>query len=201
MMLFAALFISSVAATSLGDITQLVRRDDSEETNMKRYVGSLVEPVEIERRQSNSTVNPTTGVNVTAWDAQTAAACTTSLEALNGVASNPSGMAVCYNRPYLVNSTGIFEADLRLFMIAAPTGAFANVASANVQVGLAYDGASVSAVNASSLKARSNIITSLISWTKREEMVVKRVTAPTLVQSYAFVGQVNQNLLTANMGT
>jgi len=137
--------------------------------------------------------------NVTAWDQQTAAACTSTLEALNGVASNPAGMAVCYNLPYLDNTTGVFEADLRLYMIAPPTGAFATISSANVQVGLAYNGATVSPVNASSLKrsATDNAV-SLISWRRG---IQKRVETPTLVQAYAFVGQINPTLLATNMGT
>lgn len=163
------------------------------EENMRRYVDRIVEPME--RRQQ---VGPSTGINVTEWDEQTQAACTQSLEALNGVASNPSGMAVCYNLPYLDNSTGVFEADLRLFMIAAPTGTFTNIASSNVQVGLVYNGATVSAVNGSSLKRRTDSGTSLISWPRGMD---KRAMAPTMVQSYAFVGQVNKDLLTANMGT
>lgn len=173
----------------------MVKRGVEFEESMRRYVDALVEP--IERRQTPTV--PTTGMNVTEWNAQTEAACTTSLEALNGTASNPSGMAVCYNLPYLDNSTGVFEADLRLYMVAAPSGSFANIASNNVQVGLAYNGATVSAVNASSLMRRSEDV-SLISWPRAVE-VSKRATVPTLVQSYAFVGQVNQNLLTANMGT
>jgi hypothetical protein len=145
---------------------------------MRRYVDALVEP--IERRQ---TATGTGAVNVTAWDAQTAAACTAQLEALNGVASNPSGLAVCYNLPFLDNTTGVFEADLRLYQIAPPTGGFANIASSNVQVGLAYDA------------------TSLISWPRDEEGVQRRATAPTLVQSYAFVGQINKDLISTNMDT
>jgi hypothetical protein len=189
------LFISQVSAGLIGDATQLVRREDVMEEKMKRYVDSIIEP--IQRRQT------TTGdgkVNVTAWDAQTAAACTSKLAALGGVASNPSGLAVCYNLPFLDNTTGVFEADLRLYMIAAPTGGFANIASSNVQVGLSYDGATVSAVNASTLKRRSDA-TSLISWPRDEEGVERRATAPTLVQSYAFVGQINKDLLTTSMGT
>lgn len=140
------------------------------------------------------------GVNVTAWDQQTAAACASTLEALNGVASNPAGMAVCYNLPYLDNTTGVFEADLRLYMIAPPTGGFANIASSNVMVGLAYNGATVSPVNASSLKRSqtSADAVSLISWSRG---INKRVETPTLVQAYAFVGQINPTLLATNMGT
>lgn len=174
----------------------VIRRGESMEESMRRYVDSIVEP--IGKRQATPTL-PTTGINATEWDAQTQAACTTSLEAMNGVSNNPSGMAICYNLPYLDNSTGVIEADLRLFMIAAPTGSFANIASSNVQVGLAYNGATVSAVNASSLKRRSDA-TSLISW-PRAVAVAKRATVPTLIQSYAFVGQVNQNLMSTNMGT
>ncbi len=190
------LFISQISASLLGDAALLVRGEDLTEQKMRRYVDSIVEPVQ--RRQS------TTGegmVNVTAWDAQTAAACTAQLQNLNGVASNPSGLAVCYNLPFLDNTTGVFEADLRLYMVAAPTGGFADIPSSNVQVGLVYDGATVSAVNASSLKRRSDLV-SLISWPRGEEGVQKRqAMIPALVQSYSFVGQINQNLLATPMGT
>jgi hypothetical protein len=191
------LFVSQVVSAGvLGDMSQLVRREESMEQKVRRYVDALVEP--IERRQ---TATGTGAVNVTAWDAQTAAACTAQLEALNGVASNPSGLAVCYNLPFLDNTTGVFEADLRLYQIAPPTGGFANIASSNVQVGLAYGGATVSAVNASSLKGRQEDATSLISWPRDEEGVQRRATAPTLVQSYAFVGQINKDLIPTNMDT
>ena len=163
----------------------------------RRYVDSIVEPIPaIERRQTSGT-----GVNATEWDAQTTAACNSALTALNGVANNPSGMAVCYNLPYLQNSTGVFEADLRLYMVAAPTGDFASIASSNVQVGLTYTGATVSAVNASSLKRGVDAGgVSLISWPRDDSRVMKRVT-PTLVQAYAFVGQINKDLLATNMDT
>jgi hypothetical protein len=188
------LLVAQVSAGVLGNAGIVVRRDDSTARAAKRYVESIIEP--LEKRQMS-----TTGINMTEWDATTEAACMTALAALNGQATNPSGMAVCYNLPYLNNSTGVFEADLRLFMISAPTGAFANIASSNVQVGLAYNGATVSAVNSSSLKrSLDSGATSLISWPRGEERVQKRATT-TLVQSYYFVGQINQQLLTAGMGT
>lgn len=161
---------------------------------MRRYVDSIVEP--IERRQAAS---PT--INITEWDAQTMAACTTALTALNGNASNPSGMAACYNLPYLDNSTGVFQADLRLFTISAPSGDFATIPTQNVMVGLSYVGATVSAVNASSLKRRRDLV-SLISWPRSENGMRKRQAAvPTIAQSYAFVGQINKDLLTPNIDT
>jgi hypothetical protein len=189
------LFLGQVSAGMLGDAAHLVRRENLIEQKMRRYVDSIVEP--IERRQSTGAGM----VNVTAWDAQTAAACTAQLQSLKGVASNPSGLAVCYNLPYLDNTTGVFEADLRLYMIAAPTGGFANIPSSNVQVGLQYNGATVSPVNSSTMKRRSDAV-SLISWPRVEEGVQRRqAMVPTLIQSYAFVGQINQNLLATPMGT
>ncbi|KAH7412511.1 hypothetical protein BKA64DRAFT_330371 [Cadophora sp. MPI-SDFR-AT-0126] len=192
--LVSLLFTGQVAAGVLGDVSRLGRRVDPEEV-MRRYVDTIVEP--IEKRQTT-----TAGMNVTQWNAETAALCTAQLEALNGVASNPSGMAVCYNLPALDNSTGVFMADLRLYMIAAPTGAFANIASTNVQVGLSYNGATVSAVDSSTLSRRADE-TSLISWPRSELIETQKRAAmiPMLIQSYAFVGQVNKDLLVANMGT
>jgi hypothetical protein len=184
------LLAGQVSAGVISDAARLVGRGESTESNMRRYVKSLVEPVE--RRVA------TPAVNVTQWDAQTEAACSTALSALNGVASNPSGMAVCYNLPYLDNSTGVFQADLRLYKISDPTGTFANIQSQDVQVGLTYPGATVSAVNASSLKRRGELY-SLISWPsiRSEEGIERRqsATLPTMAQVYAFVGQVNHNLL------
>jgi hypothetical protein len=187
------LLISQVTAGVLHDAARLVGRDNAVEKRMRRYVDSIVEP--IERRQAAPKIN------VTQWDADTMAACTNTLEALNGVASNPSGMAVCYNLPFLDNTTGVFQADLRLFTISPPTGAFANISSANVQVGLSYIGATVSAVKASTLARREDRI-SLISWPRSEDGMEKRqASLPTMAQSYAFVGQINADLLKANMGT
>ena len=187
------LLLGQVSAGVLGDAAILVRRDRTEQ-QMRRYVDLIVEP--IERRQSASSTT-----NVTEWDALTMAACTTALQTLNGNAGNPSGLAACYNLPYLDNSTGVFQADLRLFTISAPSGSFANIPSQNVMVGLSYVGATVSAVNASSLKGRRDLV-SLISWPRSTDGMKKRQAAvPTMTQSYAFVGQINKDLLTTNMDT
>ena len=142
----------------------------------------------VERRQSATPPQ----MNVTMWNEQTQAACITALLMLNGIASNPAGMAVCYNLPYLDNSTGVFRADLRLYMISDPSGGFSDVPAQNVTVGLQYFGASVQTINPSELKKRD-----FSSWpsTKSESGIGKRAaTAPTLVQSYAFIGQINHNL-------
>ncbi|CAL3965574.1 hypothetical protein PZA11_002490 [Diplocarpon coronariae] len=196
------LLVGQAAAGLLGNAARLIRKDGSEEA-MRRYIDTIISPEpEAESSVSPRQAAPPPGmkVNATQWDADTAVLCKTQLESLRGVASNPSGMAVCYNLPALDNSTGIFMADLRLYMIAAPTGPFADIASTNVEVGLSYNGATVSAVNASTMARRSDEI-SLISWPRDMVIDKREVMIPMLVQQYSFVGQVNKDLLTANMGT
>jgi len=183
------LLLGQVSAGVISDAGIIVRRESVEES-MRRYVDDIVEP--IKRRQST----PNNTLSVAQWDAQTMAACTTALEALNGKASNDAGMAVCYNIPSLDNQTGVFQADLRLFTISAPTGKFANIPSQNVTVGLAYNGATVSETNGTTVAKRTEGEHSLISWPRN-----KRATVPTMAQAYSFVGRINQDLLSPNMDT
>lgn len=185
------LLLGQASAGIISDAGIIVRRGEPMEQTMRRYVDDIVEP--IERRQST----PNTTLSVAEWDAQTMAACTTALEALNGKASNDAGMAVCYNLPFLNNSTGVFQADLRLFTISPPTGSFANIPSQNVTVGLSYNGATVSETNGTTLARRAEGGASLISWPPSE--MNKRATAPTMAQAYSFVGQINKDLLSPNM--
>ncbi|RFU30241.1 hypothetical protein B7463_g6085, partial [Scytalidium lignicola] len=175
------LLVATASAGIVGDASGLVTRDALKEEGMRRYVDAMVH--QVERRA----VLTTGSDNLADWDAGTMTACMASLGSLNGVASNPSGMAACYNIPYLDNSTGVFKADLRLFTISPPTGTFANIASQNVQVAMSYDGATVSAVNTSSLLGRSMLGHN-----------GKRTAAPTMAQAYAFVGQISADVLNSN---
>jgi len=189
------LLLAQASAGSVRDAGLIIRRVESIDGEMMRRIDAvLVEPVE--KRQSTAT-GPT--MTVTEWDAQTMAACTTALEALNGKATNDAGMAVCYNVPFLDNSTGVFQADLRLFKISAPTGSFAAIPSQDVTVGLSYVGATVSAVNASAIGRReaSKGGESLISW-PRDELNKRQSATPVMAQAYAFVGQINKDLLSTN---
>ena len=178
------------------DMTPAVRRDNKEEL-LRRYMENIIED---RRRSITDAPATTTATNVSDWNTQTEAACTQALNLLNGQATNPSGLAVCYNLPYVNNSTGVFKADLRLFNVSAPTGAFANIPNQDVQVGLNYQGATVSAVNMSTLMARSEGV-SLISWPRAIQKRQSTNTTGTLnlIQSYAFVGQMNKEYIGINM--
>lgn len=129
------------------------------------------------------------GVDMAKWDQATSVACNEALSQLN-VASNPSGTAICYNLPALDNVTGIFEADLRLYQLSTPSGEFAGIPPENIQVGLTYHGAAVSAVDPRMIGGRS-----VETIQARQEAVVPARANPApelrLLQAYIFVGQID----------
>ncbi|RAL65818.1 hypothetical protein DID88_005481 [Monilinia fructigena] len=185
-----------VSAGGVMDMKLVVRRDNKEDM-LRRYVDNIVE----DRRRSITDAAPvaTAATSLSDWNTQTEAACSEALNLLDMKNTDPSGLAVCYNLPYVDNSTGVFKADLRLYNVSAPTGAFANIPSQDVQVGLNYAEATVSVVNMSTLMSRSESEgTSLISWPR--EIQKRQSTNSTgrrlnLVQSYAFVGQMNKEYI------
>lgn len=118
-------------------------------------------------------------VNMAAWDAQVNAACLAALQKLPE-ATNPSGTCTCYNLPVLNNATGAFEADLRLYQLSAARAEFAGIPADQVQVALSYNGASVSPVSAS---------------TATQKVTARQNTDLKLLQTYLFVGQIDQTKL------
>ncbi|RDW69317.1 hypothetical protein BP6252_08337 [Coleophoma cylindrospora] len=184
------LLAGQVSAGAINHGGVLVRKDEgSMEGVMKRYVDAVVEPAGEKKMVKRA-------MNVSEWDTETQAACTSALALMNGT-SNPSGMAACYNIPSLDSTTGVFEADLRLYMLQAPNGDFANIPTDSVMVGLNYAGATVSAVNMAQLQRRGD--TSLISWPRDEQGNLKRAVEPVQSQVYTFVGQINKAQLTTGM--
>ena len=154
------------------------------------------------RRDSPPPLTPT-------WNSSTIAACTNALSMLRGLANSPSGMSMCYNLPFLSNTTGVFEADLRLFTIGPATGAFAGIASKDIAIDVRFAGAQVQPVPTSEL-APNPVVAKRgrigLSWppSRREVralmgMEKRSNQAPVLAQSYAFVGQINKELLDANL--
>lgn len=143
-----------------------------------RMVDFIVEPVLAKRQSSSSSLNLTsTGtLNMTQWNTDTTNLCMQALSQLTQ-ASNPSGTAICYNLPSLDTNTGAFMADLRLFQVSSPSGDFANIPPEKIEVGLSYRGASVSPIS-------TNV-------TKRG-LDPRDTTTPKELQSYMFVGQIDQ---------
>ncbi len=132
------------------------------------------------------------------WDDQTESACSTALIALHGVATNPSGIAACYNIQSLNKSTGIFEVDLRLYRIAAPRDGWVKLDASSVGVGLSYVNATVSATQAKKAKREDRTL----PWfpAQRDEaadIYIRRSTGvpPRRLGSMNFVGTVDDGPL------
>ncbi|KAK1963735.1 hypothetical protein LY78DRAFT_739580 [Colletotrichum sublineola] len=161
----------------------------------------------IEKRQTTSAgaewvpknevaLNPDGSINMTAWEVETAQGCTEALSHLNQ-ASNPSGTCICYNLPSLDAKTGVFEADLRLYKVSEPNGAFSGIPPQNIQVGLSFNGASVSPISpdkAGGTTARRDVNFE-VPWSTLQ----KRAVAPQLLQTYLFVGQIDKTRMTTSM--
>ena len=145
----------------------------------------------------SSTPSPSTdaAIEPQGWNNQTQAACVTALSG-HVNATNASGMAVCYNIPYFNNATGAFEADLRLYRVANPSGEWAALNQQGVSVGLSYPGA---AVAASSAPAKRNA--DFLSWPpiRRDEagnvIITRSAASPQMLQVLDFVGMINGNLM------
>lgn len=121
-------------------------------------------------------------INMTAWEEETNAACVKVLAGLSQ-ATNPSGTCTCYNLPALNNQTGAFEADLRLFQLSAPRDDFAGISPGNIQVGLSYNGASVSPVSQNTAAKKVVVQTRQVAAATTQNL--------TLLQTYLFVGQID----------
>jgi hypothetical protein len=136
-----------------------------------------------------------------AWDKDTTTACMKALATLAGRISNPTGMAVCYNLPFYDNTTGVFQADLRLYHMLDPRDEWAGVKSQDINVGLSYVGAAVS----SRMIKRTAPLEFSISQPPAKREIGSRLEerqdapAPQMLQAFNFVGQINKDLVTPNL--
>ncbi|KAI9655581.1 MAG: hypothetical protein M1821_005374 [Bathelium mastoideum] len=150
---------------------------------------------------SSSTSNPTVSstpasgnaadFNLTQWNEMTSQACSNAIQALNGNAGNPSGMAVCYNVPFLDNSTGVFESEVRLYNLSAPSGEWAGLQSNAISISMSYLGASVAPTRGLMMKRSELVSESLAS------AVEKRQSMMTAMVTKTYIGEIH-NSITVN---
>lgn len=132
--------------------------------------------------QPSAAANPI--LDTASWNNQTVQACTKAVGAMNGMASNPSGMAACYNVRQLDNSTGVFEADVRLYRVAQPTNGWT---THDITVGMSYLGAAVALERSGNAKRDKTIVTFP---TEKRDVIL-----PQIVQNLTFAGKVNDDLM------
>lgn len=173
----------------------LSRNSPSVERRLQEMAkGSLVVRGYVQTRQSTEQGNGAPlkadgSLDVEAWNEAANKACRDALRNIP-LASNPSGACVCYNLPLLNNSTGAFEADLRLFQLSEPTGAFQGIPQENIEVELSYKGASVTEVK--STGEAESVVPPAAGLNARQENGGDFK----LIQSYLFIGQVDADQMT-----
>ncbi|KAF4975920.1 hypothetical protein FZEAL_7337 [Fusarium zealandicum] len=191
-----ALLALSTSASSLSP--DLILR--SAEDVLHRPYASLITTSSLMERDENATLGnipasdvPITrdgSLNLTAWNTATNSACRSVLGGLHQ-STNPSGACVCYNLPSLDMETGVFEADLRLYKVSEARGDFAGVASEDVMVGVTYNGASVMPVEPEDMKG-AGMVGQVAAMKKRQNGLE-------LLQSYMFIGKIDQDRMDKDM--
>jgi hypothetical protein len=213
-MLFATVILGGLlaagqaSAIKLGQVNALLQRGDDVEEVLRRDAALLST---LTRRQDANdpalaplqSLKPASGdasnADLAKWEAMTRAACMQTLTNLNGKASNPSGIAVCYNLPFLDNSTGVFQAELRMFNVSAPIDPWQSVTTADVSMTLSYLGATVQAMGATN--PPNSTVKRDIEWppvrARRDRSLVERQTISTMTELKVlmYVGRVNSNLM------
>lgn len=133
----------------------------------------------------------------TNWNNQTETACMTALDAMHGIASNLAGMAACYNVRSFDNTTGVFQADLRIYRISPLAGAWTQLKTQAVSAGLSYNGASVAS---GSMNGKRD--TEMLSWSpvqrgKTDAATLKRAAgaSPSKLQDLTFIGKIHDDML------
>jgi hypothetical protein len=180
------------------DVEEVLRRDAETMASFTR----LQDANNVQVRQASPSTTPASGdaakADLAKWETQTKTACGTALQALNGQASNPTGLAICYNLPFLDNTTGIFQAELRLYNVSAPISPWAGVTASDVSMTLSYLGATVQSMNGTFIKRD-------IGWPSiRDSSLVERQssgssTGPVELKVLNYVGRINSNLMGSAM--
>lgn len=77
------------------------------------------------------------------WNNEAGQKCAEAVAKLNGKANNPSGLTACYNIPFLDDTKGMFEAEVRIFNVSVATGDFVGVNQGTMMLNLQYSNASL----------------------------------------------------------
>jgi hypothetical protein len=199
----AGLLLAGCAAAKVHAANALFHRGEDIEHALRRDADLIAS---LTRRQDSNAaapapqVSPTPAsgdaakINLAEWEAQTKAACETALSSLNGQASNPSGIAVCYNLPFLDNQTGVFQAELRMYNVSAPINPWAGITAADVSMTLSYSGATVQTMN--STFAKRDIAWPPIKVREADgRLVTRQANGITELKVLMYVGQINRNLM------
>ena len=167
-----------------GYVEQKVRRDAQSFMNHAIYHQRNVIPSVTASAQGVSSSGTTTSTDADSkWNDETDATCLKSLR--NTAPSNPSGMTACYNIRSWDKSSGVFQADLRLYRISSGTGDWASLKSTGANVLVSCPGASIAPGNMK-IKKRKR---ARFAW----RFAKRSANSPQMLQLMSFYGKVHDD--------
>lgn len=128
--------------------------------------------VNLEKRQE-TTDRGLMQMDLDVWVRETTEKCMASIANITQ-ASNPAGIVVCYNVPFLDSSTGVFAADLRMYQLSERKDGWESVEDINMS--LEYSSAQVERTDLNTTEQPA-------------------ATDPPLVQQFNFLGQIKPEFL------
>lgn len=191
LLLTATTLLSATAVLT----TQILNAEDV----LSRSYASISTDAFLVRRQDDPSSGGEDNVggglfNATTWTADTHAACQSTLSSLRR-SPNPSGSSVCFNLPSLDTATGVFEADLRLYRVFPPSGPWEGVEPQDVDVGVAFPSAMVTAITEEDVKGMG-LVGQVRGLERRQSQSDGE---PELMQAYLLVGQIKEDQMRENM--
>jgi hypothetical protein len=190
------------AAALLSSTTLASQLLDADAVLYQPYAAVSSDAFLVRRQDDNGTdattpgvgLNPAGSFNASAWTALTHAACQSTLASLRR-SPNPAGSSVCFNLPSLDTNTGVFEADLRLYRVFPPTGAWEGVRAEDVDVSVGFPSAMVDEIREEDLLGMG-LVGSVQDLQKRQQQPSGQ---PELMQAYLLVGQIKPDQMKTNM--
>ena len=180
---------SAGAVDRINDVSYLLARNSQVDGRLRRKAQARVNQVYRRDPQagssSTSAAMPTSTPPSVLTNATADAACLSAINAIQPNSTGPSGMAVCYNVPYLDMVSGTFQADLRMYLVAPASGKWASLPKDSISVGLSYPGASVATGQKAGVAKRSSIVAKV---NERGEIVERSVQ---MMAGLSFVGEMN----------
>jgi hypothetical protein len=133
------------------------------------------------------------------WNNEAGQKCAEAVAKLGGKASNPSGLAACYNIPYLDDAKGTFEAEVRIFNVSAPTGDFVSLAQGSMMLNLEYANASLTSGTSFPVRKRQAAAASSSSSASATPSAQAGVWMATQIMVQKYLAQINPEAFTPGM--
>ena len=208
-MLFKSVFVSTLLAAGNAvaskrasallqpgqDVEEVLRRDAELMASLtKRQDANSAELAPLQSLMPSS--KAPSDADLQKWEADTRAACMATLTNLKGQASNPSGLAVCYNLPFVDNTTGVFQAELRMYNVSAPVDPWVGVTTADIGLTLSYLGATVQNMQGNFTKRQFSYPPIRRRQSSRGLLIERQdIATMTEIKTLMYVGRINSNLL------